>query len=50
MRLDLYQYMVPLAFIAIWALTSIFNRETQPLPPRPVRPGGPNGPRTSPCT
>ena len=46
MRLDsLYQYMVPLAFIAIWAMTSIFNRETQPLPPRTSRPPGPNGPR-----
>ncbi len=44
---SLYQYIVPLAFAAIWALTSLFNRETQPLPPRPGRAPGPNGPRPS---
>ncbi len=42
MRIDLYPYLVPLGLIAIWALTSIFNRETQPLPPRTTtRPLGP---------
>ncbi|MCA1686614.1 MAG: hypothetical protein LC745_11705, partial [Planctomycetia bacterium] len=44
----LYQYIVPLAFIAIWALTSLFNRESQPLPPRTARPPVPNGLRTPP--
>ena len=30
---SLYQFIVPLTFLAIWALTSLFNREAQPLPP-----------------
>jgi hypothetical protein len=54
MRLDnLVQYIVPLTFLAIWALTSLFNREAQPLPPRSGNgrgpgPGGPpSGPRES---
>jgi hypothetical protein len=49
MRLDiLYQFIVPLTFLAIWALTSIFNREAQPLPPRPTPGPGPGGgPRQS---
>jgi hypothetical protein len=37
---------VPLTFLAIWALTSLFNREAKPMPGRPMqglgpRPGGP---------
>ena len=31
---NLFQFIVPLTFLAIWALTSLFNREAQPLPPR----------------
>jgi hypothetical protein len=38
-------YIVPLTFLAIWALTSLFNREAQPLPPRTVRPPGPPDPK-----
>jgi hypothetical protein len=38
MRLEiLYQFIVPLTFLAIWALTSLLNRDAQPLPPRPAR-------------
>ena len=45
-RIDnLIQFIVPLTFLAIWALTSLFNREAQPLPPRTGRPFGPDGPR-----
>jgi hypothetical protein len=45
MHLDnLFQFIVPLTFLAIWALTSLFNREAQPLPPRTGRPQPPNGP------
>jgi hypothetical protein len=44
-RFDLIQFIVPLTFLAIWALTSLFNREAQPLPPRTGRPPGPPGPR-----
>ena len=40
MRLEiLFQFVVPLMFLAIWALTSLLNRDTQPLPQRPTRPG-----------
>src|SRR5262245_15503609 len=40
------QLIVPLVFLAIYALTSILNRDTQPLPPRSGRtPPGPGGPR-----
>ena len=40
MRLDsLFPFIVPLTFLAIWALTSLLNRDAQPLPPRPSRPG-----------
>ena len=39
---NIFQFIVPLTFFAIWALTSLFNREAQPLPPRPGRPLGPN--------
>jgi hypothetical protein len=46
----LFQFIVPLAFLAIWALTSLFNREAQPLPPRAGgRPLDPNGPRPQPA-
>jgi hypothetical protein len=31
---QLIQILVPLMFLAIWALTSLFNRDAQPLPPR----------------
>jgi len=41
----LIQFIVPLTFLAIWALTSILNRDAQPLPPRPGRPPGPGGTR-----
>ena len=40
MKLEiLFQFVVPLMFLAIWALTSLLNRDTQPLPQRPTRPG-----------
>ncbi len=36
MRLEfLLQFIVPLTFLAIWALTSLLNRDAQPLPQRP---------------
>ena len=41
----LVQFIVPLTFLAIWALTSLLNRDAQPLPPRPGRPPGPGGVR-----
>ena len=41
----LIQFIVPLMFLAIWALTSLLNRDAQPLPPRPGRPVGQGGPR-----
>ncbi len=35
MRIEqLYEFIVPIIFLAIWAVTWILNRETQPLPPR----------------
>jgi len=54
MRDFLTQFLVPLLFLAIWALTSILNRDSQSLPQRNVRPGprplpegpGAGGPRT----
>ncbi len=46
MRLDsLFPFIVPLTFLAIWALTSLLNRDAQPLPPRPGRVGPPRPPR-----
>ncbi len=42
---SLLQFIVPLTFLAIWALTSLFNREAQPLPPRTGRVPNPPGPR-----
>lgn len=45
MRLEiLFQFIVPLTFLAIWALTSLLNRDAQPLPQRPPRPGVRPGP------
>src|SRR5690348_13520704 len=42
MRLEfLLQFIVPLTFLAIWALTSLLNRDAQPLPPRPGSGRGP---------
>jgi hypothetical protein len=40
---NLFQFVVPLTFLAIWVLTSLFNREAQPLPPRMGRPQPPGG-------
>jgi hypothetical protein len=35
MKLEfLLQFIIPLTFLAIWALTSLLNRDAQPLPPR----------------
>ncbi len=45
---SLFQFLVPLAFLAIWALTSLFNRDAQPLPPRTVRPPLPPPPLPQP--
>jgi hypothetical protein len=46
MRIDnIFQFIVPLTFLAIWALTSLFNRDAQPLPPRTARLPEPNGPQ-----
>lgn len=50
MRLDsLLQFIIPLTFLAIWALTSLLNRDSQPLPPRPgaPRPPGPGTGRSA---
>ena len=41
---NIFQFIVPLTFLAIWALTSLFNREAQPLPGRTGRPQPPGGP------
>jgi hypothetical protein len=42
MRLEfLLQFIVPLTFLAIWALTSLLNRDAQPLPQRPGTARGP---------
>ena len=42
MRIEnMIQYIVPLTLMAIWALTSLFNRESQSLPPRTARTPGP---------
>jgi hypothetical protein len=44
------QFIVLLAIMAIWAVTSLLSREAQPLPPRPIRRPGPEGLRPSPIT
>jgi hypothetical protein len=36
MRIEIIQFIVPLAFLAVWAITALFNRDAQPLPPRPM--------------
>ena len=39
MRFDiLIQFLVPLAIMAMWALTSLLNKEAQPLPTRGTAP------------
>ncbi len=46
MDLDtLLKAVVPLAFLAIWALTALFNREGNTLPARTPGPPNPYGPR-----
>lgn len=44
----LAQFVVPLLFFALWALTSLFNRENVAQPPRTGRPFEPGGPRPQP--
>ena len=39
------QFIVLLAIMALWALTSLLSREAQPLPPRRLRGALPDGPR-----
>jgi hypothetical protein len=41
----LLKAVVPLAFLAIWALTALFNREGNSLPARTAGPPNPYGPR-----
>jgi hypothetical protein len=36
MRFEIIQFIVPLAFLAIWALTALLNRAAEALPPRPT--------------
>lgn len=43
MRLEIIQFIVPLAFLAVWALTALLNRDAQPLPPRPISGSSPEG-------
>jgi len=43
MRLEIIQFIVPLAFLAVWALTALLNRDAQPLPPRPLGGSSPEG-------
>jgi hypothetical protein len=46
MDLDsLWKVIVPLAFLAIWALTALFNRDAKPLPNRVQGSPSPYGPR-----
>jgi hypothetical protein len=42
------QFIVLLAIMALWALTSLLSREAQPLPPRRPRGALPDGPRPAP--
>jgi hypothetical protein len=42
------QFIVLLAIMALWALTSLLSREAQPLPPRRPRGAPPDGPRPAP--
>jgi hypothetical protein len=51
MDLDsLWKVIVPLAFLAIWALTALFNRDAKPLPNRVQGAPSPYGPRPQPLT
>ncbi len=43
MRIEIFQFIVPLAFLAIWALTALLNRDAQHLPPRPSGGISPDG-------
>ncbi len=43
----LWKAIVPLAFLAIWALTALFNRDAKPLPNR-VQATNPYGPKPTP--
>jgi len=43
MRIEIFQFIVPLAFLAIWALTALLNRDAQQLPPRPTGGVSPDG-------
>ncbi len=36
----LIQFILPILFLAVWAITMLLNRDAQPLPPRAGRPGG----------
>ena len=45
----LLKAIVPLSFLAIWALTAVFNKQSQPLPTR-VPSSNPFGPRPAPPT
>jgi hypothetical protein len=49
MDLDILKFMVPLAFLAIWALTALFTREAKPLPGRIQAPPNPYAPRPAPA-
>ncbi len=42
---QLIRAIVPLSFLAIWALTSLFNRESKAFPARPAGPQPAPGPR-----
>jgi hypothetical protein len=42
---NILKAIVPLAFLAIWALTAVFNKEENKLPPRASGPPNPYGPR-----
>jgi hypothetical protein len=43
MRLEIFQFIVPLAFLAIWALTALLNRDAQQLVRRPTGGVSPDG-------
>ncbi len=43
------QILISLAILALWALTSLLSRDSQPLPPRPARARGPDGQRPAPA-
>ncbi len=43
MRVEVFQFIVPLAFLAIWALTALLNRDAEQLPPRTTGGAAPDG-------